>query len=123
MLARSKESDDFAVEARSGAAALRASRVFGDFHVGGLQNLLDLSDESEQPLRSVSDVVVNASDLLETLSEVSDNIETVHVLGDRRLAVNTGSETVSADNFGELLSEAGHDVHEIDVIEERDLAN
>jgi len=94
-----------------------------DFHVGGFQNLLDLGDESEQPLRSVSDIVVNASDFLEILSEVSNNIETVHVLGDRRLTVNTGSETVSADNFGEVLSEAGHDVHEIDVIEERDLAN
>lgn len=94
-----------------------------DFHVGGLQNLLDLSEASEQPLRSVSDVVVDASELLETLSDVSDHIETVHVLGDRRLTVNTGSETVSADNFGEVLSDAGHDVHEIDVIEERDLAN
>ena len=93
-----------------------------NYHVGGLQNLVSLSEESELPLRSVNDVVLNVSDLVAALGRVQDRIETVHVVGDEYLTLEHGEETHQASEFGELLESEGHTVHEIDVLDERDFA-
>jgi CRISPR-associated protein Csh2 len=93
-----------------------------NYHVGGLQNLVSLSEESEPPLRSVNDVVLNVSDLVAALGRVQDRIETVHVVGDEYLTLEHGEETHQASEFGELLESEGHTVHEIDVLDERDFA-
>jgi CRISPR-associated protein Csh2 len=87
-----------------------------------LQNLVSLSEESEPPLRSVNDVVLNVSDLVAALGRVQDRIETVHVVGDEYLTLEHGEETHQASEFGELLESEGHTVHEIDVLDERDFA-
>ncbi|RDZ43422.1 type I-B CRISPR-associated protein Cas7/Csh2 [Haloferax sp. Atlit-19N] len=94
----------------------------GNYHVGGLQNLLELADDSSESLRSVKDVVVDVTELVDTLAHVADRIDTLHVVGDSRLELDVGDETIRADEFGSYLSEAGHNVHEIDVLNERDLA-
>jgi CRISPR-associated protein Csh2 len=94
-----------------------------NYHIGGLQDLLELDDESADALRSVNDVVVDVSALVDALDQASDRIETVHVVGDGRLDLTAGDDELQASEFSALLSEHGHDVHEIDVIEERDLAS
>jgi CRISPR-associated protein Csh2 len=93
-----------------------------NFHIGGLQELIDLSETAEKPLRSITDVVVDATALVESLGRRADRIETVHVVGDDRLTLEVGDETIRGDELGGILEDRGHDVHEIDVIEERDLA-
>ena len=93
-----------------------------NYHVGGLQNLVSLSEQSEEPLRSVNDVVLDVSDLVAALGRVRDRIETVHVVGDEFLTLEHDNETHQASEFGELLESEGHAVHEIDVLGERDLA-
>jgi len=94
----------------------------GNFHVGGLQEMLGLAGESEDTLRSIDDVVVDATELVGALDRASDRIETVHVVGDDRLTLAVDGEHIGGDELPALFEDAGHDVHEIDVIEERDLA-
>lgn len=101
---------------------LRVEYHEGNFHIGGLQNLIRLGEETERPLRSVSDVVLDVTKLVNTLTAEASRIKTIHVLGDRRLTVTNGSRTVCGSNLGELLAENGLNIHEIDVLEERDLA-
>jgi len=94
----------------------------GNFHIGGLQDLLELGEASDDPLRSIGDVVVDATALVDALDRARDRIETVHIVGDDRLTITVDGETLAGDEFADHLASAGHDVHEIDVIEERDLA-
>lgn len=93
-----------------------------NYHIGGLHEMVDLSDESDDPLRSVRDVVVDATDLLDALDNASDRIKTIHVVGDDRLSIEIGDETIRGDELAARLDAAGHDVHQIDVLEERDIA-
>lgn len=93
-----------------------------NFHIGGLQELIDLSDASADSLRSINDVVVDASTLVDALERRKSRIKTVHVVGDDRLTLELGDETIRGDELGAHLESQGHDVHQIDVIEERDLA-
>jgi CRISPR-associated protein Csh2 len=101
---------------------LRVEYTDDSYHVGGLHELLDLSADSNEPLRSVDDVVVDASELVSTLNDVVDRVKTIHLVGDRRLSVSVNGESLTAADLGEYLEAAGHSVHEIDVIEERDIA-
>ena len=101
---------------------LRVEYEDEDFHIGGLQDLLDISSASDDPLRSIGDVVIDATALIEALDRTQDRINTIHVVGDDRLTIEVDDDTVSGDAFPAVLEESGHDVHEIDVIVERDLA-
>ncbi len=101
---------------------LRVEYEEGNYHVGGLHDMLELSDESDDSLRSVSDVVVDASELVDALNHASDRINTIHIVGDDRLTVEIGDETVRGDAVADHLESEGHDVHRINVLEERDLA-
>ncbi|WP_226021920.1 type I-B CRISPR-associated protein Cas7/Csh2 [Halomicrobium salinisoli] len=101
---------------------LRVEYEADNYHIGGLQEMLDLSEDSAEPLRSVSDVVVDASALVEALDNASDRIETVHMISDDRLTVEVDGETMQGDELAEYLESDGHKVHQIDVLEERDLA-
>ncbi|RLM41269.1 type I-B CRISPR-associated protein Cas7/Csh2 [Haloarcula sp. Atlit-47R] len=100
---------------------LRVEYAEDDYHIGGLQNLLDL-DDGDDPLRSISDVVLDVSDLLSTLDKNRDRIETIHLIGDDRMTLDTGDEAISGDQLATELDSRGLDVHEIDVVDERDLA-
>jgi CRISPR-associated protein Csh2 len=94
----------------------------GNYHIGGLQNMLDLSDACEDSLRSVDDVVVDATAMVDALDCAADRINTVHVVGDDRLSLEIDGDSIRADELPSYLEEQGHDVHEIDILEERDLA-
>lgn len=101
---------------------LRVEYTEDDFHIGGLQNLLTLDDGSDDTLRSISDVVLDVSNLLSTLDKNRDRIETIHLVGDDRVTLNTGDEPIAGNQLATELNDRGLDVHEIDVVDERDLA-
>jgi CRISPR-associated protein Csh2 len=101
---------------------LRVEYEEGNYHIGGLHELLELADESAASLRSVSDVVVDATELVTTLNDASDRIEQLHLVGDDRLTLQVEGESMQGDKFVDYLESEGHSVHRIDVIEERDLA-
>ncbi|APX00236.1 type I-B CRISPR-associated protein Cas7/Csh2 (plasmid) [Halobiforma lacisalsi AJ5] len=100
---------------------LRVEYEEGNYHVGGLHEMLELGEESAESLRSVRDVVVDATDLVAALESVSDRIKTIHTVGDDRLTIKIDGETIQGDAFADYLESDGHHVHRIDVIEERDL--
>jgi CRISPR-associated protein Csh2 len=91
----------------------------GRYHTGNLHNLVTLSDASDHPLRSISDVVLDVDDLVARLKQDESRIEEVRFVGDRRLTLSAGDRTVGADELDEVLAV---DTDEIDVYEERDLA-
>ncbi|WP_142860699.1 type I-B CRISPR-associated protein Cas7/Csh2 [Salinigranum halophilum] len=93
-----------------------------DYHLGGLQELIELSDSSADSLRSINDVVIDVTALVDSLGHRADRIDTIHLVGDDRLTLEVGDETIRGDELGMHLEGQGHNVHEIDVIEERDLA-
>jgi len=64
---------------------LRAEYESENYHIGGLHELLDLGEDSADSLRSVNDVVVDASDLVAALNNASDRIKTLHVVADDRI--------------------------------------
>ena len=101
---------------------LRVEYEEENYHIGGLHSLLELHQESQDPLRTIRDVVLDVSELIAALDDASERIDTVHVVGDDRLTITAGGERLSADEFGTFLEDEGHDIHEINVIEERDLA-
>ncbi|RYJ08312.1 type I-B CRISPR-associated protein Cas7/Csh2 [Halogeometricum borinquense] len=101
---------------------LRVEYEDGNYHIGGLHNLLELSPESAESLRSINDVVIDASALVDALDHAAERIKTLHIVGDGRLELDVGDEIIRGDEFGAYLANAGHSVHEIDVLEERELA-
>jgi len=101
---------------------LRVEYEEGNYHIGGLHEMLGLGTDSAESLRSVSDVTVDATELVDSLGEAADRIETLHLVGDDRLSVAVDGETMNGSEFSSYLMSEGHDVHEIDVLEERDLA-
>ena len=102
---------------------LRVEYEEGNYHIGGLHEMLELDDEaSADSLRSVSDVTVDATALVDAIETAANRIETLHIVGDDRLSVTVDGESLSGADFAAHLEAAGHDVHEIDVLEERDLA-
>lgn len=100
---------------------LRVEYEADNYHIGGLHELLELGDESAESLRSVNDVVVDGTDLIAALNNASDRIKTLHVVGDDRLTMAVGDQTIRGDDLAEHLESEGHEVHRIDVLEERDL--
>jgi len=101
---------------------MRVEYTDGNHHIGGLHEQLSLGADSDQPLRSINDVVVDASGLVDALAANSDRIDTIHLVGDDRLTIDVGDTVIDAAALGGYLGDEGHDVHEIAVIEERDLA-
>lgn len=101
---------------------LRVEYKDGNYHIGGLHEMLDLADESETPLRSVRDVVVDATELVTALSDVGDRIKQLHLVGDDRLTLQIEDAEMQGDELADYLESEGHAVHRINVLEERDLA-
>lgn len=100
---------------------LRVEYEQGNYHIGGLHDMVDLSDESDDPLRSVRDVTMDISDVVDALNQVSERIKTIHIVGDGRISLDIGDEVLSGPELGSYLENQGHNVHEIDVLEERDI--
>lgn len=114
---------------------LRVEYEQENYHIGGLHNLIQLSDDSRESLRSVRDVAVDVSELVDTLNQASERIKQLHIVGDDRLTVEVdedvikqdnsamNEDTIGADSLAAVLESEGHDVHEIDVLAERDIAS
>lgn len=100
---------------------LRVEYEEDDYHVGGLHEMIELDEESADPLRSINDVVLDASKLVAALNQASQHIEAIHVVGDDRLQVRIDDDSLDAEEFASYLAAEGHDIHEIDILEERDL--
>lgn len=98
------------------------------FHIGDLQNMVTLDSKSNDPLRSISDVVVDVTELVSTLERNSSQIDTVRFCGSERFTLTcehealNGTETFAATELSERLETLGLSTEEIDVYEERDLA-
>lgn len=101
---------------------LRVEYEEGNYHIGGLHEMLDLTDENGASLRSVSDVVVDATDLVTALDDANDRIKQLHLVGDDRLTIQVEGEQIQGDELADHFESEGHSVHRVDVLEERDLA-
>lgn len=101
---------------------LRVEYEEGNYHIGGLHEMLALGEDSAGSLRSVSDVTVDATALVNALNAAADRIKALHMVGDDRLSITVDGATMDGAELASYLDSEGHDVHEIDVIEERDLA-
>ncbi len=101
---------------------LRVEYTEGNYHIGGLHEMLDLGDGTEESIRSVSDVVVDGTELIQALDSARNRIKEIHIVGDDRLTVAVDGETMDGDEFAAFLESEEHDVHRIDVLNERNLA-
>lgn len=106
---------------------LRVKYETEQFHIGDLQNMLSLAEASDHPLRSVTDVVVDVTDLVSTLAAHADRIETVRVIGSERLQLVDDADAQDAESFPasqltDQLAAAGVPAESIDIYDERDLA-
>ncbi len=103
---------------------VRAEYATDGYHVGDLHNGFVLDDEMSKPdaeLRSVRDVCLDVTDLVETLESVANDghLETVHIAASDRLSVTCDESTIeSADEIANELSDRGVPVEEIDVYDE-----
>ncbi|GAB3683129.1 type I-B CRISPR-associated protein Cas7/Csh2 [Salinarchaeum chitinilyticum] len=93
------------------------------FHLGGLTHDLAIDEERSDPaeeLRTVRDLWLDVTDIVERLSGASEQIEAVHVVASDVLQVTHEDESGDADLLYSALRDAvGEDaVHEIDVYDE-----
>lgn len=99
---------------------LRVVYEDGQFHTGNLHNMIDLSESSEEPLRSIDDVVVTVDALADRLESEADRIDRVRYVGDSRFTLSRDGEEFGADDLGDNLDV---ETEQIDVYAERDLAD
>jgi CRISPR-associated protein Csh2 len=100
---------------------LRVEYADERFHVGGLTHELDHDGDEDDArrYRSVRDVTLDATDLLDRLEAYADRVETVHAIADPALDAVADGEPV--DLVAELRSRLGGDaVHEVDVYDEHE---
>lgn len=102
---------------------VRAEYETEGYHVGDLHTDLELGEESKPDgeMRSVRDVRLNVTNLVETLSSVAEegHLKTAHITGSHRLRVACAGSTIeTADELPAELKNRGVPVHEIDVYEE-----
>jgi CRISPR-associated protein Csh2 len=102
---------------------VRAEYSTDGYHVGDLHNDVKLDpeqSEAEGEMRSVRDVCLDVTDLVETLASVADNdhLETVHITGSSRLEVSCDGSTIeTADEIAGELEARGVPVDGFDVYE------
>jgi CRISPR-associated protein Csh2 len=102
---------------------LRAEYADGHYHIGDFQNLIELDPErtADAP-RSVVDVAVDVTALVDTLDDEGERIDTLHVIGNRNLTLVYDGAEYTGSEIGSLLESGSYDVHEVSPYEERDLA-
>jgi CRISPR-associated protein Csh2 len=102
---------------------LRVEYATDSYHAGDLHHSLEIDDErsaDDAALRTVKDVTIDVSGLLESLSLHADHIDTVHVVGSERLEVSNGDELLgtAADLAGIIQKQTNVAVQEVDVYEQ-----
>lgn len=100
---------------------LRVEYEEDSYHVG-LADLLEVSDESDpiEEARSITDITVDATTLVDLIDANSDKIDTVHVKASELLTIDVAGETGGADHLYAALGDAvgAENVHTIDVYDE-----
>lgn len=100
---------------------LRVEYEEDSYHVG-LKSLLEVSEESDpvEQARSITDITVDATTLIDVINANSDRIDTVHVNASELMSVEVDGEVGGADHLYSSLGEAVGDdnVHVIDVYDE-----
>ncbi|MDZ7730686.1 MAG: type I-B CRISPR-associated protein Cas7/Csh2 [Natrialbaceae archaeon] len=100
---------------------VRAEYSTDGYHVGDLHNDVTLDEAESKPdgeMRSVRDVCLDVSGLVETLASVANDghLETVHITGSNRLAVTCDeAEIEAADEIAAELEGRGVPVDGFDV--------
>jgi CRISPR-associated protein Csh2 len=90
------------------------------YHIGGLQRSLSLGkgSEPEDELRSIDDLELDVTKLVNRLESNSDRIEEVRVTASDVVEFRHGDETGGESLLYDALREAGVEVDEIDVYDE-----
>jgi CRISPR-associated protein Csh2 len=102
---------------------LRVEYKEGYYHVGDLHNLVALdTDRSAEAPRSVVDMTIDVTALVDALTAESERIDTVHVLGNRALDLTYEGVVYAGNEIGEIVANEDYGVHEIEPYAERDLA-
>ncbi|RCU47821.1 type I-B CRISPR-associated protein Cas7/Csh2 [Haloplanus salinus] len=74
----------------------------GNHYEGDLDRLISIDSEHSKPdqeLRSIDDVTLDITDLLNRIEELSDQIETVHVVGSKYLTFSDGENVGDAEDI------------------------
>ena len=105
---------------------VRAEYSTEGYHVGDLHNDVQIDreqSEADGEMRSVRDVCLDVTNLVETLASIAEggHLETVHITGSSRLGVSCdGSDIETADEIASALDARGVPVDEFDVYERFD---
>lgn len=101
---------------------LRVEYATDSYHLGGLTHDLAIDNdysEPEEELRTIRDVTLDASTLVDRLKEASDHIETIHVTMSDVMDITVGDEHGGPQVLYDALEEAvGGSVERIDVADE-----
>lgn len=101
---------------------LRVEYEEDSFHLGGLTHDLSIHDSSKpvEQMRNIRDVTLDATRVIDRLTDAADRIQTVHVCTSDVLNVAVGDEQGSPEILYEALSDALGDetIHRINVTEE-----
>lgn len=77
-----------------------------NYHEGHLDALVDIDRDASEPdaeMRNISHVVLDVSDLLDRLAEISGRIVSINVHADKYVTVNTGDGPTDRDDLYEQL--------------------
>lgn len=97
---------------------LRVEYERESFHIGGLTHELDVvgDEEDARAYRTVQDITLNVTSLLERLESHAERIGTIHVVADGTLDIAIDGETIDAGFVATLEDRLGHSlVEEIEV--------
>jgi CRISPR-associated protein Csh2 len=99
---------------------MRVEYTEDSYHIGGLQRSLSLGEgsEPEDELRSIDDLELDVTELVDRLGSNSDRIEEVRVTASDVVEFRHGDETGGESLLYDALREAGVEVDEIDVYDE-----
>ena len=99
---------------------IRVEYADDSYHIGGLQRSLSLGEGSkaEDELRSIDDVELDVTGIVERLDSHADRVEKVRVGASDIVEFRNGDETGGEELLYEALEEAGVDVDIIDVYDE-----
>ncbi len=102
---------------------LRVEYSTTGYHVGDLHNDVRLDQdrsEAEAEMRSIRDVCLDLTHLVETLDRVTadEHIETVHTVGSHRLSISVEDSEYTAADLPSILRDHDVPVDEVDVYDE-----
>jgi CRISPR-associated protein Csh2 len=99
---------------------LRVEYETDDYHTGGLDDGIRRTEEEEtdgSEYRNITDVTLEVDDLLQTLSEEQEHIDTVYIKADKYVTFSIDGEETDPNGFKDALESA---VGNVEIIEPYD---